>query len=126
MPRSRQRSRRASHADNIVNPDKLDFVRGNDVCMQCHSQGRPLTNPINGRYYDWPVGFICGQNASPTTGNSKKLKPGVTNFFQFADLTAHKNRMQGNDFVQSNMYHREMRCFDCHQVHSSAVSNSCP
>jgi predicted CXXCH cytochrome family protein len=27
--------------------------------------------------------------------------------------------MQGNDFVQSNMYHRQMRCFDCHEVHSS-------
>jgi predicted CXXCH cytochrome family protein len=48
------------------------------------------------------------------------LKPGVTNFFQYADLTAHKNRMQGNDFVQSNMYHRELRCFDCHDVHSNA------
>ncbi len=27
--------------------------------------------------------------------------------------------MQGNDFVQSNMYHRSLRCFDCHQVHSN-------
>ncbi len=35
-------------------------------------------------------------------------------------MTGHKNRMQGNDFVQSNMYHRAIRCFDCHQVHSDA------
>ena len=48
----------------------------------------------------------------------EELKPGVTNFYQFADMTAHKNRMQGNDFVQSNMYHRQLRCFDCHDVHS--------
>jgi predicted CXXCH cytochrome family protein len=34
-------------------------------------------------------------------------------------MTAHKNRMQGNDFVQSNMYHRQIRCFDCHDVHSN-------
>jgi predicted CXXCH cytochrome family protein len=27
--------------------------------------------------------------------------------------------MQGNDFVQSTMYHRGLRCFDCHQVHSN-------
>src|ERR1700756_5352017 len=46
---------------NIVNPETLDFVRGNDVCIQCHSQGRPLANPIQGRYYDWPVGFSAGQ-----------------------------------------------------------------
>jgi predicted CXXCH cytochrome family protein len=26
---------------------------------------------------------------------------------------------QGNDFVQSNMYHRGLRCFDCHQVHGN-------
>jgi predicted CXXCH cytochrome family protein len=34
-------------------------------------------------------------------------------------MSAHKNRMQGNDFVQSNMYHREIRCSDCHEVHSN-------
>jgi predicted CXXCH cytochrome family protein len=27
--------------------------------------------------------------------------------------------MQGNDFMQSTMYHRGLRCFDCHQVHSN-------
>jgi predicted CXXCH cytochrome family protein len=47
------------------------------------------------------------------------LKPGTTDFYQYADMTAHKNRMQGNDFVQSNMYHRQIRCFDCHEVHSN-------
>ena len=40
----------------IVNPAKLDYVQGNDICISCHSQGQPLANPINGRYYDWPVG----------------------------------------------------------------------
>jgi predicted CXXCH cytochrome family protein len=106
---------------NIVNPDKLDFIRANDTCIQCHSQGRPITNPINGRYYDWPVGFTAGERLADFW-QLEETKPGVTNFFQFADLTAHKNRMQGNDFVQSNMYHRQIRCFDCHQVHSGAVS----
>src|ERR1035437_373269 len=27
---------------NIVNPAKLDHVRANDTCIQCHSQGKPL------------------------------------------------------------------------------------
>lgn len=104
---------------NIVNPETLDAVRGNDTCIQCHSQGRPLTNPIRGQYYDWPVGFVPGQRLADFW-QLEELKPGVTDFFQFADLTAHKNRMQGNDFVQSNMYHRQIRCFDCHEVHSNA------
>ncbi|HZB88029.1 MAG TPA: cytochrome c3 family protein, partial [Terracidiphilus sp.] len=103
---------------NIVNPQKLDYVRGNDVCIQCHSQGRPLANPINGRVYDWPVGFLPGQRLADYW-QLEHLKPGVTNFLQYPDLTAHKNRMQGNDFVQSTMYHRELRCFDCHDVHSN-------
>ena len=46
---------------DIVNPGTLDYVRGNDVCIQCHSQGRPLGNPISGKYYDWPVGYMPGQ-----------------------------------------------------------------
>lgn len=105
-------------SDNIVNPGKLDYVRGNDTCMQCHSQGRPLTNPIHGAYYDWPVGYLPGERLADYW-HLEDLKPGTTDFYQYADLTAHKNRMQGNDFAQSVMYHREIRCFDCHDVHST-------
>ena len=104
--------------ENIVNPQRLDYVRGNDTCIQCHSQGRPITNPIGGKYYDWPVGFLPGERLVDRW-RLEDLKPGTTNFLQYADLTAHKNRMQGNDFTQSNMYHRQMRCFDCHQVHNA-------
>jgi predicted CXXCH cytochrome family protein len=104
---------------NIVNPETLDYVRGNDTCIQCHSQGRPVTASTDGKVYDWPVGFLPGQRLADIW-KLEDLKPGVTNFFQYADMTAHKNRMQGNDFVQSTMYHRELRCFDCHDVHSTA------
>ena len=38
----------------------------------------------------------------------------------FGDGTAHKNRMQGNDFVQSLMYTRGVTCFTCHDVHGTA------
>lgn len=103
---------------NIVNPETLDYVRGNDTCIQCHSQGKPLQNPINSQYYDWPVGFIPGDRLADYW-KLEELKAGVTDFYQYADLTAHKNRMQGNDFVQSTMYHRQLRCFECHDVHSS-------
>ncbi len=118
-------SEHVAHATkaNIVNPDSLDSVRGNDVCIQCHSQGRPLQNPIQGRYYDWPVGFTPGDRLADTW-QLEEMKPGVTNFYQFADMTAHKNRMQGNDFVQSNMYHRGLRCYDCHAVHSNKIESN--
>jgi predicted CXXCH cytochrome family protein len=108
---------------NIVNPARLDYVRGNDTCIQCHSQGRPINETgiatQQGKHYDWPVGYTPGDRLSDYW-HLEELKPGTTNFFQYADMTAHKNRMQGNDFIQSVMYHRELRCSDCHDVHSSA------
>ncbi len=105
--------------DNIVNPAHLDYVRANDNCIQCHSQGRPVTSPIEGKYYDWPVGYQVGLNLA----DYWKLEDhtlGETTFTHFPDGTAHKNRMQGNDFVQSVMYRRGVTCADCHDVHGTA------
>lgn len=104
---------------NIVNPAKLDFVRANDTCIQCHSQGQPLQNPIEGQYYDWPVGFHQGLNLRDFW-RLEEHKLGETTFTHFADGTGHKNRMQGNDFVQSLMYRRGVTCFSCHDVHGTA------
>jgi predicted CXXCH cytochrome family protein len=106
---------------NIVNPSQLDPVRANDVCIQCHSQGQPTNNPIAGRYYDWPVGFAV----TPTSrlGDLWRLDPpelGKQDFLYFADGTAHKNRMQGNDFASSRMYERGVTCYNCHDVHGTA------
>ena len=104
---------------NIVNPQKLDPVRGNDVCIQCHSQGRPSILPVEGKYVDWPVGFLPG-NRLAGVWNLEVPRLGTQDFYFWPDASAHKNRMQGNDFVQSVMYHRGLRCFDCHDVHSNA------
>jgi predicted CXXCH cytochrome family protein len=106
---------------NVVNPARLDTVRANDVCIQCHSQGQPLENPIEGRYYDWPVGF----EVTPASKLSDfwRLDPpelGKQDFLYFADGTGHKNRMQGNDFASSRMYERGVTCFNCHDVHGTA------
>jgi predicted CXXCH cytochrome family protein len=108
-------------ATTIVNPARLDFVRGNDVCIQCHSQGQPTTNPIEGQYYDWPVGFKVGLDLKDFW-TLEEHKLGETTFTHFADGTAHKNRMQGNDFVQSAMYTRGVTCFSCHDVHGTSYN----
>lgn len=80
-------------------------MRANDTCIQCHSQGRPPSNPIEGKYYDWPVGYHVGLNLRDFW-QLEDHKLGELTFTHFPDGTAHKNRMQGNDFVQSVMYRR--------------------
>jgi predicted CXXCH cytochrome family protein len=114
-------SAHAAHpsVDNILNPARKNYVDASDTCIQCHSQGRPLNNPIEGKYYDWPVGYRVGLKLA----NFWKLEDhvlGKTDFYYFADGTAHKNRMQGNDFVQSLMYRRGISCFDCHDAHGTS------
>jgi predicted CXXCH cytochrome family protein len=103
---------------NILNPARMDYVHANDTCIQCHSQGRPLTDPIEGRHYDWPVGYHLGLNLQDFW-QLEEHTLGAGTFTHFADGTAHKNRMQGNDFVQSVMYRRGVTCFSCHDVHGT-------
>jgi predicted CXXCH cytochrome family protein len=106
-------------ATNIVNPARLNYVDATDTCVQCHSQGQPLTVQTSpGKAYDWPVGFQMGKRL----GDFWKLeehKLGETTFTHFADGTAHKNRMQGNDYVTSLMYTHGIACFTCHDTHGT-------
>jgi predicted CXXCH cytochrome family protein len=103
---------------NIVNPGRLDSVRGNDVCMQCHTQGRPVSLPIHGEYVDWPVGYLPGDRLADLW-HLEEAKLGTQDFYFFPDGSAHKNRMQGNDFVQSVMYTRGITCASCHDIHGT-------
>jgi predicted CXXCH cytochrome family protein len=104
---------------NIVNPARMNPLRASDVCLQCHSQGQPLANPIQGKYYDWPVGFNVGADLTKYW-KLDEYKAGETTFTHYGEGTAHKNRMQGNDFVESVMYTRGVTCFSCHDVHGTA------
>lgn len=104
---------------NIVNPSRLNYVDGTNTCVQCHSQGKPLNlKPEPGKAYDWPVGFQMGKHLSDFW-KLEDHKLGETTFTHFADGTAHKNRMQGNDFVTSLMYTHGVSCFTCHDAHGT-------
>ena len=105
---------------NIIDPAHMDYVAASDTCIQCHSQGQPLSNPIEGKYYDWPVGYHVGLKLADYWKLEDHTMGEPQNFLYFPDGTAHKNRMQGNDFVQSVMYRRGVTCFDCHDVHGTS------
>jgi predicted CXXCH cytochrome family protein len=113
-------SEHAAHAarGNIFNPSHMNYVAATDTCIQCHSQGRPLTVPLEGKYYDWPVGYHVGGRLQDYW-KLEERSLGTTDFYYFPDGTGHKNRMQGNDFVQSVMYRRGITCFSCHDVHGT-------
>jgi predicted CXXCH cytochrome family protein len=100
---------------------RLDDVAATDVCVQCHSQGRPRhqAERAGGRVYDWPVGYRVGLRL-PDFWQLEPHTPGETTFTHYADGSAHKNRMQGNDYVQSLMYARGVTCASCHDVHGTA------
>jgi len=105
-------------ASTIVNPATLESERADDVCVQCHSQGQPRTQPIEGRYYDWPVGYQPGDRLSDVW-KLEEHHLGKETFTHWPDGSAHKNRMQANDYVQSQMSVKGVRCYACHDVHGT-------
>ncbi len=105
-------------ADNILNPAKMSAKEETDTCIQCHSQGRPVHNPISGRYYDWPVGYRVGLELGKFW-TLEEHTVGKASFTHYADGTSHKNRMQGNDFVTSVMYVHGVTCSSCHDAHGT-------
>ena len=112
-----EHTRRPSR-ENIVNPARLDYVRANDVCIQCHSTGESARNPIEGRDYAWPVGFRPGMVLSEFWKLDDRRAVGPDRSY-YPDGTGSGNRMQGNDFVTSTMYARGVTCFSCHDVHGT-------
>ena len=103
---------------NIVNPSNLDAIRATDICIQCHSQGQPHANPIDGFYFDWPVGYRPGTRLS-NRWRLDEAHLGEETFTHWPDGSAHKNRMQGNDYIQSQMYVKGVTCSGCHDVHGT-------
>jgi len=98
---------------NIVNPARLSRDRAMDICESCHLSGKPP-----GTDYAWPVGYEPGLKLADFWEASEPEAGKQTSEF-WPNGTAHKNRVQGNTFRQSRMYHAGLQCTSCHDPHGS-------
>jgi predicted CXXCH cytochrome family protein len=99
--------------DNVVNPARLSVERSMDVCLSCHQAGKPP-----GDEYAWPVGYQPGMELSKYWQGFEPEAGKQTAEF-WPNGTAHKNRVQGNTFVQSVMHGAGLQCTNCHASHGS-------
>ena len=99
--------------EDIVNPARLSVARSMDVCLSCHQAGRPP-----GDEFAWPVGYQPGMDLSRFwKGFDPEAGKQSAEFWH--NGTAHKNRVQGNTFLQSVMHDAGIQCSVCHDSHGS-------
>jgi len=99
--------------ENIINPARLSTARSMDICLSCHQAGKPPSTD-----YAWPVGFQPGLELAKFWQGLKPEEGKQTAEF-WHNGTAHKNRVQGNTFLQSVMRDHGLQCSNCHDSHSA-------
>lgn len=102
-----------SRLADIVNPARLTRDRSMDVCLSCHQSGRPHGAQTE---YAWAVGYQPGDDLGKFWKGFEPEGKVTPEFWQ--NGTAHKNRVQGNTFVQSVMNDAHLQCSNCHDSHS--------
>jgi predicted CXXCH cytochrome family protein len=96
----------------IVNPRKLDYERGLEVCGQCHSRGRSLPN---GTFeFPWNDKDNKPYKLGEPLANDYKFAPGL-----WGDPEAHSksHHQQWLDYQKSTHFQARVVCFDCHNPH---------
>jgi predicted CXXCH cytochrome family protein len=100
--------------DNIVNSARLSTERSIEICLSCHQSGKPPDTTE----YAWAVGYQPGLELEKFWHGFKHEKGKETEDF-WRNGTAHKNRVQGNTFLQSVMHRAGLQCTNCHDSHGS-------
>jgi predicted CXXCH cytochrome family protein len=102
----------------IVNPRKLSFERGIEVCGQCHSRG--LSQPNGVHEFAWDdannQGYVLGQPLSRYYSD----KGG-----RWAEPEGHsrQHHQQWLDYQKSKHFGAKITCFDCHDPHGGPGEN---
>lgn len=95
-----------------------DPIRSQEVCLQCHMRNYDKRledqnlSSLFGVVKDYPYGYEPGRALidykMPITLDDKKF---------YGNGVGKKNRMQGNEYVQSSMYKHGITCMNCHNPH---------
>jgi predicted CXXCH cytochrome family protein len=99
-------------AGRIINPRKLPYERGLEVCGQCHSRG----NSVPGGIFEFP--WNDQENRPYPLGEP------LASYYRFipglwGDPGAHSisSHQQWLDFVKSGHFKAKVLCYDCHNPH---------
>jgi predicted CXXCH cytochrome family protein len=97
---------------NVVNPRKLAYEGGLEVCGQCHNRGVSRPNGL----FDFPW--------NDKDNKPYKLGEPLADYYQYkpgkwADPEGHSrsHHQQWNDFQRSKHFSGKVTCFDCHDAH---------
>src|SRR4030043_322056 len=96
----------------IVNPRKMDYERGLEVCGQCHSRG---VRAPNGTFdYPWNDKDNRPYKWGASLSKYYQFKPGL-----WGDPEAHSksHHQQWIDYQKSTHVQAKVSCFDCHNPH---------
>jgi len=96
----------------IVNPRKMDYERGVEICGQCHSRG--VSVPNGTLEYPWNDQENQPYKLGDPLDKYYQFKPGL-----WGDPEAHSrsHHQQWLDSKKSTHYEAKVFCFDCHNPH---------
>jgi hypothetical protein len=104
---------------NILNPAHMDYVAASDTCIQCHSQGQPISNPIEDRYYDWPVGYTVGMKLQDHRKLEESTSVRQPTFCITRTAQRIKTGCRAMISFKASCIPAAITCFDSHDVHGT-------
>ena len=99
-------------------PGQLDYVRANDVCIQCHSQGQPLTNPDRG-----PILRLAGRLSAGGLAHRfwrlEEHQLGKETLHALARRHGAQEPHAGQRLRAEPDVLKGVRCYTCHDTHGT-------
>lgn len=104
--------------NSMIQPASLSYQTGNDICLACHTQGTTHKDQKN-----WPEGYQPGAELNKLWRMEAPVRGQENNFFTRYGFGKRAN-MQGNEYLHTGKWHKDVSCFTCHAAHGSEYPGS--